>query len=260
MPWQRVGRGFAIQSAAWQVSATPEFPDQGLSVAFTDAEPPQVVHKLLEVQPTLGLPELPATGAHSTPINVGTDQLGLELVESVIRGNDLICHYGEGHVCPFQTQLDWRYIPPMPDNGRFDQLTLELWISLQTSRLECYPALRLTCPAAALRSAAATGAAEGSGQLCELELPVGGQSLWGYVLTDPEDPQAVQIVSPSSVAGAEVANEPRGFQLHVLGSFLEKGVIRRTRIRLILSREPLSEAERLYAVEQFSNAPLPLTA
>jgi hypothetical protein len=260
MPWQRVGRGFAIQSAAWQISATPEFPEQGLTVAFTDAEPPQVIHELLEVQPTLGLPARSPSEVGPSSITDPRDPLGLELVESVVRGNDLICHYGEGHSCPFQTQLDWRYIPPLVDAGRFDQLTLELWLSLQTTRLECYPALRLLFPAAQLRTPVVRESAAGPSNLWELELSIGGPSLWGYVLTDPEDPQAVQLVSPSSIPAAASNGKPPGFQLHVLGSFLEKGVIRRTRLRLILSGEPLSPAERIDAAEQFASAPLPLTA
>lgn len=260
MPWQRVGRGFAIQSAAWQISATPEFPDQGLSVAFTDAEPPQVIHDLLEVHPAQGLPEPLSEGSVSGEPSASSDSLGLELAESVIRGNDLICSYAEGHACPFQTQLDWRYIPPAVDAGRIDQLTLELWLSVQTTRLECYPALRLLCPSAHLQSLSTRRSAVGPGQLWELEIPVNERSLWGYMLSDPEDPRAVRLAECRAAAEREGPAPRSGFELHVLGSFLEKGVIRRTRLRLILSGEPLSESERLDALEQFAAAPLPLTA
>ncbi len=66
------------------------------------------------------------------------------------------------------------------------------------------------------------------------------------------------LIHPSDLIQTELLDVAKG-KLRLFGNFMEKGVIRRGRIRCLVSSAPIAAAQLQAAYEQFADSPLPLT-
>lgn len=245
---------------ASQIEVAPSAPAQGADWRITNSQAAQPVAawQIAAVRP------MPAHG--SQPLEVYSRQ------------NDLIVRYGQGPAEQFSYQLDWRLLEtPAPFIA-----AIELWLSIQTDLLDTQPELEVTCSAPAGRSwstfehqqlaadpqASATGATaietqsieggRGPAALLCSGLPTAADraAMQGLWLIEPTDQRHVRRCS-----GDDQAEQ----QVRLFGHFMEKGVIRRARMRFLLAeasgaQAAITQEQVIAAYRDFANSPLPLTA
>jgi hypothetical protein len=175
----------------------------------------------------------------------------LQVEEAYVRGSDLIIRYRETAGDLFSFQLNWRLV----DSGPTAAWGVELWVSIQTSYLDTAPAFELTsvlpdAPWQLLRHHELITNAEPSEGVAAL-LAVPHASLACAWLIEPGDQLQFQLHSQP----AEAAQRGQLF-----GAFLEKGVIRRARMRFLMIESPLAQHQFAELYGDFINSPLPLTA
>ena len=178
------------------------------------------------------------------------------LVESYPRGTDLVATYAQTPERNVRPQVYWRYV-----EASAQVAGLELVLSMQTSLLDSAPATSLesTLPA---------------GEVIPLSIDGSPLALAGDAWqTDSVAPRAVlfrpqhlgasylEMVHPTDFAGVQIASaaELPTVRWHVFPERLEKGVIRRARVRgLFLPREhDLQHARE--QIEAFVLSPLALS-
>ena len=204
------------------------------------------------------------------------------------RADDLVLMYPQTAERPFNVQLQYRVFagggpdtrfPQHPDMprpaapGLEDALLVELWISNYTFSLDTNPEVDTRCFALADEDAALLQLYEADGGEADLSpcatadadgLSIAAAVLSGRgervndaaVMIHPTD----QLDSQLMVTGnGSVAAEPIAVQLRMFGRFMEKGVIRRARVRLLVSPEPIEESTLRAHYADFAASPLPLT-
>ena len=156
--------------------------------------------------------------------------VGIQSADAYVRQKDLIAIFPETKPWQFGYQMDLR----MLESSTTGILAIEFWLSIQTSLLDTYPQLELRFQGDLFSPSVAN---------CWTS-----QSSSMGLLVHPMDEQDCQIKS-----------ENDGLRMTVFGRFMEKGVIRRMRFRLIVA--PKSETARYWQerFEEFSGSPLPLT-
>lgn len=163
------------------------------------------------------------------------------------RYGDLIATYPQRPERAFSVQLDYRSLDPRDIVPGFDghvELAMELWISVQTYLLDSHPLVSVaigTCDQESLQSDRTDGS-----------------RAWmqGYVAR--LDRYITAWLHRRDQADAQGLDEPLGWRL--MGHFMEKGVIRRCRLRAIVSAHPLTPAQIHAGDAAFAASPLPLTA
>ncbi len=150
--------------------------------------------------------------------------------EAYVRQCDLIASYPEHAPCPYGYQIDVRVLSESPSNA----VVLEFWLSIQTSLLDSHPQLELRWSGAHFRPAA--------------------ENYW----TD-EASELGLIVHPLDREDCRMDGRLDALTMNVFGRFMEKGVIRRMRFRLIAAQRADSEAFWMERFTEFSESPLPLT-
>jgi hypothetical protein len=155
---------------------------------------------------------------------------GLPAGDAYVRQKDLIALFPESTPWRFGYQIDVRMLDD-PPNG---SLAIEFWLSIQTSLLDTYPQLGLRLQGEPFQSMLDHCWVSSSSNI--------------GLLIHPLDEQDCHIQSVSD-----------GLQMKVFGRFMEKGVIRRMRFRMLLNpkNEPASFWQDRF--EEFSGSPLPLT-
>lgn len=208
--------------------------------------------------------------------------------EIYVRQQDLICRYRQSPEDSFAYQLNWRLLEPQ---GPFD-LAVELWLSVQTDLLDTYPSLLVSC--AQLGSAAwsifghrqlwdAGDAGELSSDLADIansaergpaalmtrsEATAGPLSGLWLIETSDQLHARLEATAPAMLgqSASHVASSPASSQqgdelgVRLFDQFMEKGVIRRGRMRFLLAAQPLSASDIAIAYREFADSPLPLTA
>jgi hypothetical protein len=166
------------------------------------------------------------------------------LADAYIRGNDLVVLYPEHRQQPYSLQLDFRALqsPGM-------RLGLELWVSVHTQLLECYPAVQISfrSQSAGLQSPALGDPGAPLMIQHEAWTPSYSSHIWVHPLDAPE------------ASWSETSPGDRQSVL-LFGNFMEKGVIRRARLQWWLGPASLDPAQVAALREQFATSPLPLTA
>ena len=190
--------------------------------------------------------------SQGAPLNRSTSVLGLNfeapneafLPECYTRLEDLIAVYPQRAPRAYTLQVDYRVVDSR-DEWASELLTLELWISIQTYLLDTYPQMTLHCPG-------------------DVNLESSKEESWQWTSQSlPDAPWfATYLVHPRDQLDAVWLGgcDGKSRELRLFGHFMEKGVIRRSRIRCVLSRERLSQeiVDRCY--QEFVESPLPLTA
>jgi len=154
----------------------------------------------------------------------------LLLGDAYVRQNDLIAVFPELAPWRFGYQIDVRVLKDAP----IDTLVVEIWLSIQTSLLDSHPQLELQLRGERFNAA--------------VDKVWTSQSLRMGLLVHPLDQRDCHIEQP----GDELA-------LRVFGRFMEKGVIRRMRFRLIMAQRPEPAMFWQDRFDEFSKSPLPLT-
>jgi hypothetical protein len=181
--------------------------------------------------------------------------------EIYVRQQDLIARFGQIGTDEYSFQVDWRLIEaPLG----FD-VGLEVWVSLQTNLLDTAPKIQVASQGIGAWTGwrhqqlvsdadASSDADQGwsSGNVDSMAgLLSSGKSCSCLWLIEPRDLQQVHWTSkPSSLVQ----------QAELFGAFLEKGVIRRARMQLLVSHQPIALPDVQRAYQGLINRELPLTA
>ncbi len=201
-------------------------------------------------------PRAPNTGLQ---VHFGAIQLGqflkivpkpshaFKIQEAYIRQNDLIVRYEQSGSDLFTVQLNWRRL----DCDIPDALAFEVWISVQTSLLDTHPEIevRSRTPDASWHA------------LSLDDLSVEKSSSTAIGLVKKSGVTAMIMIEPSDAHQAQrIVDRSDDFAFRLLGDFMEKGVIRRVRLRFLAVSTELSRSKIVKQFRAFMDSPLPLTA
>jgi hypothetical protein len=156
--------------------------------------------------------------------------VGIQFGDAYVRQKDLIAIFPETKPWRFGYQIDLR----MLKSSSTSIFGIEFWLSIQTSLLDTHPQLELRF--------------QGDSFSPAVENCWTSQGSSMGVLVHPMDEQDCRV---------KCANDE--LRMTAFGRFMEKGVIRRMRFRLIVA--PKSEPAQYWQerFEEFSGSPLPLT-
>ena len=171
-----------------------------------------------------------SVGITPSELQVEDSATRMPLGDAYVRQTDLIAIFPELAPWRFGYQIDLRLLDATLSNT----LAMEIWLSIQTSLLDSHPQLKVQFKGENFNAVIDNGWTSDSSRLGLLIHPL-----------DQPDCHIEQV--------------KEGLAMRVFGRFMEKGVIRRMRFRLIAAIEPLSTADWRDRFEEFSNSPLPLT-
>ncbi|MFM7927872.1 MAG: hypothetical protein ACKO9Q_09195 [Pirellula sp.] len=211
----------------------------GWKVSETKATNKHGTHELVVItQPSLGIHIDMGDAKYDWEIRPMEDSVGPDTPapapgEAYSRLDDFIVNFPQRYPWPFSYQLDVRV---QPDHK--DLLVAELWLSVQTSMLECNP------------------------QLCLV--PKDPKAPW---TCHPQficsaDRRLALVVHPLDIPDSKLHASRSGSveRLDLFGQFMEKGVIRRGRLLLVASNTSISEKRMKDMCSIFAASSLPLTA
>jgi hypothetical protein len=221
--WQLQTEKAAFEGEDWQASMDPRAPQVGMQINRLQ----QDLTHLFRV-----MPKTP----HSCSIQ-----------EAYVREDDLIVRYEQSGDDLFTFQLNWRVLP----SDVAGSLALELWISVQTTLLDTHPKIDV-------RSRAA-GAMWHDFTLNDLSIEKSDTTAVG--LFKKAGVTSIVMVQPSDAHQSKrVRDKNEDFTLRMFGEFMEKGVIRRARLRFYSVPGELSRFAIINQYRAFIDSPLPLTA
>lgn len=174
----------------------------------------------------------------------------LDVEEAYARGDDLIVQYAQAEGDSYQFHLYWRNLPA--EGGI--RCSLELWLGVQTGLLDSQPELHVSCATASESwQAFSHGELAGDGGWSDslAGLVCRRQDGVGVWLIEPSDQCDVTRVESEIDSCATVA---------IFDHFMEKGVIRRGRMRFHVMEASASLADFKAAYKDFAASELPLTA
>ena len=157
-----------------------------------------------------------------------------QIDDQFARGSDLMVRYGQSEKDQFAFQLDFRAVPKSELGSAASGF--DVWLSVQTQLLDAHPILEIGHP-----NASGGWHSTASLQTC--------QGSAGF---------AAIMIHPSDLAQTELLDATTG-KLRLFGNFMEKGVIRRGRLRCLIHSTVLPSADLQNAYERFAESPLPLT-
>ena len=225
--------------------------------------------------------ELPVrlTVATDTPLAGGTLQVGADAVsllalekkgegdsplDTYVRGNDLVARFNsQGH--PFDREIYWRVIncDAVEESESEDQsmVGVELIYSLQTDSLDSNPAPKVSSlvPMKSFKVYSVMGASTDPNRSWKASDDLASSQL--LVATLAGGAKLAIGAFPSDLARLEVENpkSPCPVVFHLNSDFLEKGVIRRTRMFVCCGGPSVDEARLLEQATAFLNSEIPLT-
>lgn len=225
--------------------------------------------------------ELPVrlTVATDTPLAGGTLQVGADAVsllalekkgegdsplDTYVRGNDLVARFNsQGH--PFDREIYWRVIncDAVEESESEDQsmVGVELIYSLQTDSLDSNPAPKVSSlvPMKSFKVYSVMGASTDPNRSWKASDDLASSQL--LVATLAGGAKLAIGAFPSDLARLEVENpkSPCPVVFHLNSDFLEKGVIRRTRMFVCCGGPSVDEARLIEQATAFLNSEIPLT-
>jgi hypothetical protein len=237
------------------------FKDNTLSASLDVQMPRSGIQNIAFGTQTLpGLKPLQVTV--NPPVNQET------IIEAYVRGDDLVATYAQLPERTVRPQLYLRHLDADSLAGQGQRAGLELMVAVQTCLLDSDPTLSAFTEASAAEvlalgadqrdweSVDLTSASESACQLSAEKFA----GVFVFRLSDC-DLSYAELVYPSDFQGAELHVQDHSVALsyHLFPEFLEKGVIRKGRIRaLVMERSgDLTCAQRCF--EQWAAAPPPLT-
>ncbi|MDZ4848144.1 MAG: hypothetical protein SGI77_02535 [Pirellulaceae bacterium] len=181
------------------------------------------------------------------------------------RLGDVIVVYPQRESRKFNLQLDYRLLESSDTS-----ILIELWISVQTYLLDSHPAVSVRCsfdlPNLSAYRDDSRGALIVHDKAYLDQLSASSKSVKDIALvTGPLAEGGMHAAwfnhpRDQSDSAWSIASEGTSFEAKLFGHFMEKGVIRRGRMRCLISKQPISPIELQAAYENFVSSPLPLTA
>lgn len=179
------------------------------------------------------------------------------------RQNDLIVRYPQGPADTFSYQLDWQLFQP---RAPFIA-AIELWLSVQTNLLDTEPELEIACSASSGQSWQVfehPQLIEADSEVAQADQQRGPAALLCGPATNPaaESTSGLWLIEPTDQCHASLnATDDQATQrVHLFRHFMEKGVIRRARMRFLLAPSMVSAEQIKQAYRDLADSPLPLTA
>jgi hypothetical protein len=167
----------------------------------------------------------------------------LPVGDCYVRQGDLVSHFPEK--APFHFGYEAYFCTVQSAS---ECQILELWLSVQTSKLESNPQLRIQCQTTAPASQA-------------IDTTSGHRSDLSKGLYLFEDNTLGILVHPMDQSDTVLEHDKdEHWTLVTFGRFMEKGVIRRMRLRIVASNDTISDSQWLAWMQSFADSPLPLTA
>ncbi len=223
------------------------------------------------------------TVATDTPLSGGTLQVGDDTVsllalekkgegdlplDTYVRGSDLVARFNsQGH--PFDREVYWRVIDCDAAQGSVQQeesvdddlMGVELIYSLQTDSLNSSPAPKVTSlvPMKSFKVFSVVGASTDANRSWKASDDLACSQL--LVATLAGGAKLALGAFPSDLASLEIENpkSPCPVVFHLNSDFLEKGVIRRTRMFVCCGGPSVDEARLIQQATAFLNSEIPLT-
>lgn len=227
MQWSLNQQSATLQTSGWQWTYDLARPSAGVQVIPSRE---QAEWQLLQVIPA---------PAHARQIE-----------DYFARGSDLMVRYGQSESDSFAFQVDFRSVPA-GDLGPFE-CGLDLWLSVQTQLLDSHPTLEVANSV----PAGSWSAADSEGR------PAAADTLAALCCRTPSAAIAI-FVHPSDRSQAELlgadAGSGSGNRIRLFGNFMEKGVIRRGRLRCLLGHAAIDPSALATTYANFAASPLPLT-
>ena len=194
------------------------------------------------------------------------------LQDCYARQGDLIVVYPPRELRKFHLQLDVRLL-----ESTSESLLVELWISVQTYLLDNHPAVKVGCPVLPTNVDVYRDSPWAMLERDETGLLVADRLVAADPLVATVERKKIAVIHGQFPdLGMNIAwfNHPRdqvdtawsqatdknGIEAKLFGHFMEKGVIRRSRMRCAISNKSQSQADLESAYQAFVASPLPLTA
>lgn len=201
-------------------------------------------------QPQAGLKVMPTLGGdcwHLLQITPAPRH-ACEIEDSFARGSDLMIRYGQSESDSFAFQLDLRAVP-QSGLGPF-QCGLDLWLSVQTQLLDSHPTLEVSNEVSAARWSATDteGKPARRDTLAALACRTAASSI--AIFVHPSDRSQAELLRPTDATSSRV---------RLFGNFMEKGVIRRGRLRCLVGHAAVEANDLSATYASFAASPLPLT-
>jgi hypothetical protein len=218
--------------------------------------------------PHAGLGKLHAFG-HATAgtvlgvqLETGERLSGARLADAYSRGRDLVAVYEQTDVRSFRATVYWRALDLA---AGLHAAAVELIVSVQTDLLDTTPQLRAhsRIDATAAYAGAMSEAWESFSLSTLLQQPNGAAASPRCVALPLRglDATYCEMIHPSDWRGVEVIRTEGGIELDwpLVGHFMEKGVVRRLRVRGVLLHGPPDEAQIGDLYREFAASSPPLT-
>lgn len=218
------------QAQAWRARLQPTNPQRGVQLQTRDDH----VWTIFEV--------------HAIPRH------SLATEEVYIRQGDLIARFDQAEQDEFAFQIDYRII----ESRHSAAAGIELWLSVQTDNLDSEPILVVHCETPEGEPWETLDHASLMGDKVAGEPNSGPAAIVGRTSSHT----GIWLIEPTDQHQAAVLSSPFEPQqrLELFGQFMEKGVIRRARMRFFVL-EGNTSAETLQQLYiEFAQSPLPLTA
>jgi hypothetical protein len=224
--WHIHGTEASLIHGKWRAHYGTTHPELGLSIFHDDSLERRVVLSLIE--PTEGSPR--------------------QASEAYVRQNDLISEFAQTRHDQFSFQTYFRILPESTD----DLLGLEVWLSVQTTLLDSCPSMELVSivPNSRWRWQILSSS-HAIWLVSHVENRGGPMSALG--MGHPlEESQTIRVEDET------IAED--SLSLRIFSHFMEKGVIRRARMRFYLSVKEVFDAKMIEKLfEEFQQSELPLT-
>ena len=201
-------------------------------------------------QPRSGVQVGPRAGGPAAQLLqvVPSPQHACQIEDSFARGSDLMVRYGQSESDSFAFQLDFRAVP-RDALGPFE-CGLDLWLSVQTQLLDSHPTLEVRSEVAGARWSATDSDGRPAASDALAALSCRASSVAVAIFIHPSDRCQAELLS---------ATEATSSRVRLFGNFMEKGVIRRGRVRCLLGHADIDQRALSAAYASFAASPLPLT-
>ncbi|MBX3421409.1 MAG: hypothetical protein KF752_07615 [Pirellulaceae bacterium] len=228
--WKWSGGSVGARCGDWSIQVNPARPDVPLVIAGQNGSSWQA----LAIRP---LPK------HSLTVD--------ELYE---RDCDLIARFRQADQDGYGFQVDWRLLPVAQPL----YAAVEVWISIQTQLLDSSPSVEIVSQSSAGWKRWTHGElAAQSGDDEQLDSnstavlsSTDSQATWLWMIEPRDQVQVHWVSSPQE-------SSQRG---NLFGAFLEKGVIRRARMQLLVGSSKINHQDVAQAYQRLAQRALPLTA
>jgi len=196
--------------------------------------------------------------------SIGPSQPPTQITDQFCRGNDLVVTYQAVESEQVRLTLQWQVTAP---NLAGVEMLLDLTLSVQTALLDSNPVVVVEHEIPGQAEVTIVGVEETDQPVFQESL--GAVALAGpaaHLVAEPEG-SALAIMTRGRLSGQEMvrsgadSNAPRRLEQRLFEERLEKGVIRRSQIRVaVLTAGSDHEAASRAALKDLLSAPLPLTA